>query len=34
MGANVIELTGRGAVVTGGANGLGYAIAELPQRSR
>ena len=28
MGANVIELTGRGAVVTGGVNGLGYAIAE------
>jgi len=28
MGANVIDLSGRGAVVTGGAAGLGYAIAE------
>ncbi len=28
MGANVIDLSGRGAVVTGGVAGLGYAIAE------
>ncbi|MBT3552864.1 MAG: SDR family oxidoreductase [Rhodospirillaceae bacterium] len=28
MGANVIDLSGRCAVVTGGATGLGYAIAE------
>jgi 3-oxoacyl-[acyl-carrier protein] reductase len=28
MGANLIELSGRSAVVTGGAAGLGYAIAE------
>lgn len=28
MGANMIDLSARGAVVTGGAAGLGYAIAE------
>jgi 3-oxoacyl-[acyl-carrier protein] reductase len=28
MGANVIDLSRRGAVVTGGAAGIGYAIAE------
>jgi NAD(P)-dependent dehydrogenase (short-subunit alcohol dehydrogenase family) len=27
MGANLIDLSGRGAIVTGGAAGLGYAIA-------